>query len=60
MAQKYERKRYYVAPTEAMHEDARRMNATKQPETKALKGVVGNSLPSLRVQQPSNTVILSP
>lgn len=30
MSHKYEKKRWYVAPTEALHEDARRMNSTEK------------------------------
>lgn len=30
MSQKYEKKRWYVAPTDAMHEEAKRLNAPIQ------------------------------
>ncbi|XP_033760735.1 arf-GAP domain and FG repeat-containing protein 1-like isoform X1 [Pecten maximus] len=53
MIQKYERKRFYVAPTEAMKEEAKQMNEAamnKQPQTKPLKSLLGNNAPSLVVQ----------
>ena len=52
MAQKYERKRYYVAPTEAMKEEAKRMNessVSKTPGTKPLKSLLGENAPRLQV-----------
>lgn len=40
LAQKYEKKRWYVAPTEAMLEEARRMNMPpEQSDPKALKSI---------------------
>ncbi|XP_021358611.1 arf-GAP domain and FG repeat-containing protein 1-like isoform X2 [Mizuhopecten yessoensis] len=53
MVQKYERKRFYVAPTEAMKEEARHMNEAamnKQPQTKPLKSLLGNNTTPLVVQ----------
>lgn len=60
MVQKYERKRFYVAPTEAMKDNARQMNEAslnKQPTTKPLKSLLGENVPKLRVHsnQVSNT-----
>ena len=46
MTQKYEKKRWYVAPTEGMKEEAKRQNELKQ-ETKPLKSVLGNNVPQL-------------
>lgn len=54
MAQKYERKRYYVAPTETMKEEAKRMNESaisKQPGTRPLKSLLGENAPRLQVSQ---------
>ena len=39
LAQKYEKKRWYVAPTEAMLEEAKRMNVPEHVETKPLKSL---------------------
>lgn len=51
MCQKYEKKRWYVAPTDSMHQEAKRRNTpVKQPETKTLKSLVGNNIPSLVIQ----------
>ncbi|WAR28622.1 AGFG2-like protein, partial [Mya arenaria] len=52
MSQKYERKRYYVAPTESMKEEARQMNESaipKTPGTRPLKSLLGNGAPKLVV-----------
>ncbi|XP_069104506.1 arf-GAP domain and FG repeat-containing protein 1-like isoform X2 [Argopecten irradians] len=52
MVQKYERKRFYVAPTDAMKEEAKQMNEAamnKQPQTKPLKSLLGNNAPALVV-----------
>ncbi|XP_045201377.2 arf-GAP domain and FG repeat-containing protein 1-like isoform X5 [Mercenaria mercenaria] len=54
MSQKYERKRYYVAPSDSMKEEAKRMNesaitATKAPGTKPLKSLLGENAPKLQV-----------
>ncbi|KAK3577992.1 hypothetical protein CHS0354_013655 [Potamilus streckersoni] len=52
MLQKYEKKRYYVAPTEAMKEEARQINEgalNKQPATKPLKALLGENAPRLVV-----------
>lgn len=53
MAQKYERKRYYVAPTDSMKDEARRMNesgaASKPPVTRPLKSLLGENAPKLLV-----------
>lgn len=59
MVQKYERKRFYVAPTDAMKEEAKQMNEAamnKQPQTKPLKSLLGNNAPALVVsnQAPSS------
>lgn len=54
MAQKYERKRYYVAPTDTMKEEAKRMNESaisKQPGTRPLKSLLGENAPRLQVGQ---------
>ncbi|KAJ8310496.1 hypothetical protein KUTeg_012361 [Tegillarca granosa] len=53
MSQKYERKRFYVAPTDALKEEARRMNespADKPAQTRPLKSLLGSNTPSLVVQ----------
>lgn len=55
MAQKYERKRYYVAPTDTMKEEAKRMNESaisKTPGTRPLKSLLGENAPRLQVGQP--------
>ena len=52
MVQKYENKRFYVAPTEAMREEARRMNdaaLSKQPQTKPLRALLGENATKLVV-----------
>ena len=52
MIQKYERKRYYVAPTEAMKEEAKKMNESvisKAPGTRPLKSLLGDNAPKLQV-----------
>ncbi|XP_076454141.1 uncharacterized protein LOC143289142 isoform X1 [Babylonia areolata] len=52
MVQKYENKRFYVAPTEAMREEARRMNdaaLSKQPQTKPLRALLGENATRLVV-----------
>jgi hypothetical protein len=53
MAQKYERKRYYVAPSDSMKDEAKRMNesaiTTKTPGTKPLKSLLGENAPKLHV-----------
>ncbi|KAH3804057.1 hypothetical protein DPMN_132334 [Dreissena polymorpha] len=54
MAQKYERKRYYVAPTDSMKEEARRMNEAgavvkPPPGTRPLKSLLGENAPKLQV-----------
>jgi len=54
MTQKYERKRFYVAPTDSMKEEARRMNeagSAKTPATRPLKSLLGDNAPKLQVQQ---------
>ncbi|KAL3846513.1 hypothetical protein ACJMK2_017493 [Sinanodonta woodiana] len=52
MLQKYEKKRYYVAPTEVMKDEARQINEgalNKQPATKPLKALLGENAPRLVV-----------
>lgn len=52
MVQKYENKRFYVAPTEAMREEARHMNEaalSKQPQTKPLRSLLGENATKLVV-----------
>ena len=51
MSQKYERKRWYVAPSESLQEKARKLNEsviTKQ-QTKPLKSLLGENAPRLVV-----------
>ena len=51
MSQKYERKRWYVAPNESLQERARKLNEsviTKQ-QTKPLKSLLGENAPRLVV-----------
>lgn len=58
MAQKYERKRWYQAPTDSMKEEARQINESatnRQPPTRQLKTLLGEKTPQLVVQ---NQVIL--
>lgn len=52
MIQKYENKRFYVAPTEAMREEAKRTNEaalSKQPQTKPLRSLLGENATKLTV-----------
>ena len=50
MCQKYEKKRWYVAPTETMHEEARKLNTPEKKETtKPLRTLVGDNVPGLKV-----------
>ncbi|CAC5393873.1 AGFG1 [Mytilus coruscus] len=54
MIQKYERKRYYVAPTDAMKTEAKQANEAsmnKQTTTKPLRALLGEKGPSLIVHQ---------
>ncbi|XP_061171402.1 arf-GAP domain and FG repeat-containing protein 1-like isoform X2 [Saccostrea echinata] len=56
MAQKYERKRWYQAPTEAMKEEARQVNESatnRQVPTRPLKTILGDKTPKLVVQNQS-------
>lgn len=55
MSQKYEKKRWYVAPTESMYEDARQQNTPIPQPGKPIKNLVGNNLPKL-VVHPNNQV----
>ncbi|XP_074657842.1 uncharacterized protein LOC141910878 [Tubulanus polymorphus] len=52
MTQKYEKKRWYVAPTDAMKEEARKMNeiVDKKSETRPLKTLLGSNVPKINVQ----------
>ncbi|XP_041357186.1 arf-GAP domain and FG repeat-containing protein 1-like isoform X2 [Gigantopelta aegis] len=52
MVQKYENKRWYVAPTESMKEEARRMNevSVNKPTTKPLRTLLGENTPKLVVE----------
>lgn len=53
MAQKYERKRWYQAPTESMKEEARQVNeaaTNRQPPTRQLKTLLGEKTPQLVIQ----------
>ena len=56
MAQKYERKRWYVAPTESMHEEARKQNTPPQKQEAKPLRTLGGDIPKLSVQ--SNQVII--
>ena len=52
MVQKYENKRFYVAPTESLREEARRMNEavlSKQPQAKPLRTLLGSDATKLVV-----------
>ena len=54
MIQKYERKRYYIAPTDAMKEEAKQANEaaiSKQPTTRPLKSLLGEKTPTVIVNQ---------
>lgn len=53
MIQKYERKRWHVPPTDALKEEARRLNESafnKQITTKPLRSLLGENAPKLVVQ----------
>ncbi|XP_064638449.1 arf-GAP domain and FG repeat-containing protein 1-like [Lineus longissimus] len=57
MAQKYEKKRWHVAPTQSMQEEAKRLNdtsANKKPETRPLKSLLGNNIPKFNVPSPND------
>lgn len=52
MGQKYEKKRWYVHPTEEFYEDARKQNACstqKHSGIKPISTLVGHNLPALNV-----------
>ena len=51
MMQKYEKKRWYVAPTDQMKEEAREQNTVKkaEPPQKPLKSLLGNNVAKLVV-----------
>lgn len=54
MVQKYEHKRWYVAPTEAMKEEAKRANEAalnSKPQVKPLRSLLGENAPKLVVGQ---------
>lgn len=56
MAQKYERKRWYQAPTDSMKEEARQINESatnRQPPTRQLKTLLGEKTPQLVVKNQS-------
>ena len=54
MTQRYDRKRYYVQPTDDLYDEARQMNETlstaKSAPAKPLSALVGNSVPPLSLQ----------
>ena len=54
MSQRYDRKRWYVQPSEALYEEARRQNetssTTKSAPAKPLTMLVGAHVPPLSVQ----------
>jgi hypothetical protein len=54
MSQRYDRKRWYVQPTDALYEEARKQNETastaKTAPAKPLTLLVGSSVPPLSVQ----------
>ncbi|CAG5135268.1 unnamed protein product, partial [Candidula unifasciata] len=50
MVQKYENKRWYVAPTDAMREEAKRANEAalnSKPQVKPLRSLLGENAPKL-------------
>ena len=51
MSQKYERKRWYVAPNESLQEKARKLNESviSKQQTKPLKSLLGENAPRLVV-----------
>lgn len=52
MVQKYENKRWYVAPTDAMREEAKRANEAalnSKPQVKPLRSLLGENAPKLTV-----------
>ena len=53
MSQKYEKKRWYVQPTETMHEEARKQNAPVRQENTSSKPLrtLGNNIPNLLVSK---------
>ncbi|XP_013419702.1 arf-GAP domain and FG repeat-containing protein 1 isoform X2 [Lingula anatina] len=51
MVQKYEKKRWYVAPTESMKEEAKQLNTVSRDDgTKPLRTLVGSNAPKLVIQ----------
>jgi Arf-GAP domain and FG repeat-containing protein 1 len=59
MCQKYEKKRWYVAPTESMYQEAKKRNTpVKQSDTKPLRTLVGPNIPSLVVQNNQVSIFL--
>ena len=56
MAQKYEKKRWYVAPTESMKDEARQQNTPPSQSTKNLKSLAGNNVPKLVIHSQQVTV----
>ena len=60
MVQKYENKRWYVAPTESMKEEARRMNevSVNKPSTKPLRTLLGDNAPKLVIENHQVRVLL--
>lgn len=56
MSQRYDRKRWYVQPTDAMYEEARRQNETASTQkpgsapAKPLTSLVGSNIPALSLQ----------
>ena len=57
MAQKYERKRWYVAPSDSLLDKARKLNegSISKQQTKPLKALLGENAPRLVV---NNQVIM--
>jgi len=52
MSQKYEKKRWYVHPTDEFYEEARKQNTCsthKQTGVKPISTLVGHNLPTLNV-----------
>jgi len=54
MSQRYDKKRWYVQPSDSMYEEARQQNMTissaRTAPTKPLTLVVGNNVPPLNVR----------
>ena len=62
MAQKYERKRWYVAPSDSLLDKARKLNeaSISKQQTKPLKSLLGENAPRLVINNQVNTIMCYP